>query len=248
MTRIVSRKPLPALIAAVLPATAALLSGFLFSGCGDTTSSGPEILLVDGVSVYLSEFEKELEYQLISARIAAEGAERTPGQVTTEELKAKIVNEMLIPLAVIKGHFKEHLPDLLKKMEDIRGAVKEDRSNFSTLSAEKSTPSTAKSGGRLGQLTRQSGQPYPIMQKTFSTDPGTISKPFVSLVGYHIVHAKQFIKGFSPAQDRMEAEQILLAWDGNEAFLQEILPGLVAGAKVEVVDPAFGPFVKKRAP
>ncbi len=248
MKRVVSRKPVPASFAAALLATAALLSGFLSSGCGNETSSGPEILIVDGISVYLSEFEKELEYQLISARIVEEGTEKTPGQVTLKELRTKIVNEMLIPLAVIKGHFKEQLPDLIRKAEGIRGAVKEDRSNFSTLSAKESTPSTAKSKGWLGQLTRQSGQPYPIMQNVFSTDPGTVSRPFISLVGCHMVHAKRFIKGFSPAQDRVEAEQILLAWDGNEAFLQEILPGLVARAKVEVVDPAFSALVKSQSP
>ena len=250
MNGIVSRKLLSPSRKLLSPslATVLLAAALLLSGCGDETPSGPEILRVDGVPVYLSEFEKELELQLIGARIVAEGAVKKPGELTREELKAKIVNEMLIPLAVVKGHFERQLLDLMKEARKIRGTVKEDRSNFSALSKKHSTPSTAKSGGRLGQLTRHSGQPYPVMQKVFNTDPGAVTKPFVSIVGCHVVHVKRFIKGFSPAQDRMEAEQVLLAWDGNEAFMQETLPGLVAGAKVEVVDPAFNVLVENRSP
>ncbi len=220
--------------------------GLVLAGCsGETADEGPVILRVNDIPITLTEFEKELEFQLTYTNLAVEGEVKKPGHFTLDEVKSRVINDMLIPFAVVRQAYAETIPELVSRAKAVRKQVKDDRSNFAALSAEHSTPSVAASKGRLGFFGRGSALPYPLPRNAYSMEPGTLSEPFLSLVGCYVVYVKKIEKGASDALDRLDASVILLAFDHNPEFLQKTLPDLVSQARVEIVDPALGVFVEK---
>jgi hypothetical protein len=236
----ISVLPLP--LAIVMPALAVLI--LLPAACSDGEAlDSPVILRVNGIPITLAEFEKEFYYERTFRKIVEEGEEKGPDKLTTGELRARIINESLVPFAVVRSAFKERIPELLKKARAIRAEIKEDRSNFGSLSAEHSAPSTARSRGRLGYFSRSGGLPYPVPQVAFSVPPEGLSEPFLSIIGCHILYVTRIVKGTTDSLDRVEAYHIFLPYVEDEAFLQNGLPRLVEEASIEVVDPAFAECV-----
>jgi len=219
----------------------------LLTACsGGGGDNGPVIVRVNDIPITLTEFEKELEFQLTYTNIVAEVEERSPGQYTLDEVKARVINDRLIPFAAVRHAFRDSIPALMKKAKAIRSEIKEDKSNFAALSAEHSTPSVARSKGRLGFFGRGSSLPYPLPQIAFAMEAGSVSEPFVSVVGCYIVYVKKIEKGTTDALDRLEAAIILLPFGDEADFIQKTLPDLVAKARVEVVDPSMAAHVRKR--
>ncbi len=220
--------------------------GLVLAACpGESDDEGPVILRVEDVPITLTEFEKELEFQLTYTNLVADGEEKRPGQFTLDEVKARVISDRLIPLAAVRHAFRDSIPELMKKAEAIRKEIKDDRSNFAALSAENSTLSVAASNGRLGFFGRGSGLPYPLPRRAYDLEPGSVSGPFVSVVGCYIVYVKKIEKGATDALDRLDAAVILLAFDDGPDFIQKTLPDLVSKARVEIVDPSMGAYLKK---
>jgi|GEM_PF-2533645 len=217
------------------------------AGCpGESAAPSRKILDVDGEPVTMREFEREFYFQLTYRHIIDENvvASNEPGQITREALKSKVLKESLIPFAAVKNAYRDRLPDLLDRAASIRAEIAADRSNFASLSANHSAPSTAESQGRLGFFGRSCGLPYPLPEKAFALEAGEVSEPFLSLVGCHILYVKSFVKGVTARQDRVEASHILLPYEDNDNFLHESLPRLTAAAQVQAVDPTFTELIR----
>ena len=240
------RQRIPTLLAA---AAACQILALLVAACGGKdTPESPVILRVNGTPVTLEEFDDQLSHELTFRKVVNEGEKTGPNELTMEELKARIINESLIPLAAVKSTFAETIPELLKKAESIRSKISKDRSNFGALSSEYSTPSTAASKGRLGFFSRSGGLPFPLTRVAFSMSPEEVSEPFLSLAGCHILYVKKIVEGANDALDRVEAHHILLTYVEDETFLQTGLPRLLKDVRIEVVDPAFEGYVDRGNP
>jgi len=225
---------------------ALLVPAMLLAACsGGDAPESPVILHANGIPVTLAEFEKEFYYELTFRKIAEEGEVTGPDRMTRNDLRARIINDALIPFAAVRSEYKDKIPEMLKKAEKIRAEIKEDRSNFGDLSAKHSAPSTARSGGRLGYFSRSGGLPYPVPRVAFSTPPEGVSDPFLSIVGCHIVYVKRIVEGATDFLDRVEAYHIFLPYTEDELFLQNGLPRLVEEAEIEVVDPDFADCIDR---
>lgn len=223
-----------------------LFLGLVLAACpGKSDDEGPVILRVNDVPITLTEFEKELEFQLTYTNLIAEGEEKKPGQFTLDDVKARVINDSLIPLAAVRHAYRDSIPELLEKAEAIRKEIKDDKSNFAALSAENSTTSVAASQGRLGFFGRGSTLPYPLPRLAYGMEPGSVSGPFVSVVGCYIVYVKKIEKGVTDSLDRLDASIILLAFDEEPDFLQKTLPDLVGNTRVEIVDPSMGAYLRE---
>lgn len=231
----------------LLPVICLILAGAAACNGGED-DPGPVILRVDGMEIGLKEFEREYYFRSAFTPIVEEGKKEAPNEFTADELRSRVLNGSIIPFAAVRQAYKDKIPEIMERAEEIHGRISEDKSNFSDLSAEHSTPSTASSKGRLGYFGRGAMLPYPLPQKAFSMKIGEVSEPFLSTVGCHILYITDIVEGVDRTQDRVEAYHILLAYEGRPDFIQTTLADLTAKARIEVVDAGFESLVERRNP
>jgi peptidyl-prolyl cis-trans isomerase SurA len=95
---------------------------------------------------------------------------------------------------------------LYKRMDSLYKVVSADKNAFSKIAAAYSEDvGTKDNGGELGYMTALQ-TPYVFENVVYSTQPGTISRPFRSPLGFHLV----YVKDKRPARGEVEVAQILI--------------------------------------
>ena len=217
------------------------------SACFGKGKADRVILEVNGEPVTLGQFQEELEYQKRFRELVRPGKKEpaSPTAITEAALKKEILNRMLIPMAVVRARYKDRIPALLEEARKIKALIAPGGGNFAEVAKKHSKDTNASRGGDLGYLPRV-GPPYPLSRIAFSAAEGTVTDPFLSLVGCHILFVQEKEKATVPSGDRVRVAHILLPYDEkNPAFLAELFEKEVPEAVVSVKDPAFAALVEK---
>lgn len=209
--------------------------------CSESGLNSPAVITVNGVAVTKAEFETQLDYELSYREIRQDG-DVTPGLLTTEELKTRIISRMLIPMAAVKSRYGDKIPGFMEQGEAIR--KKATPANFSDLAREHSKDSNAAEGGDWRTVTRYSLF-YPVTRLLFSAEEGDILGPVLSQAGCHLLYLQEKRKGMVPGDDTVRASHILLPYeDGRLDFIPTVINEITREAKIEILDPAFEPYVQ----
>ncbi|RMF10409.1 MAG: peptidylprolyl isomerase [Alphaproteobacteria bacterium] len=132
---------------------------------------------------------------------------------------------------------------LVKSEEDARDIVEQlaRGRDFAELAREKSAGPSKSQGGDLGYFTK--GQMVPEFEAAvLKLKKGEVSEPVKTQFGWHVIKLEDKREKQPPAFDQVK-ERIMSALVQQKA--QEVLKGLRASSKVEIVDPQVREAIEK---
>jgi len=218
---------------------------FFLDSCGNY--KGDIIVKVNTEPIFESDFNKELDYHLsfMDIDLQLEKSDKNPSRMTEDELKKHILSDMLIPMAAVKSKYKDKLDQIMTKANSIKDELEKNGNNF-----KKAVKIFGDDKGIINSSTiftyTRSSQKYPIPRTIFTAEKGALVGPFFSLIGCHIFYISDKVKGVIPSADAVRAAQILLPFEPDKPdYIATILPNITEGAKIEVLNSDFAPYVKR---
>ncbi len=190
---------------------------------------GHVILRVDGEEVTKADLDASVAYR--KTYVA--------GRSDADLARAAIEDE-LIPIAALKAKFKDRLPEMRKKVEEMRARVLAGEAFENVARAGSECPSSAQ-GGDLGFFPRTQMVP-PFARHAFTLRKGEVSETFVTVFGVHFLTVTDYKKGPTAGADEARASHVLVMFDKSPQFRNQ-LQAIQQGAKVEVVDAAYADLV-----
>ncbi len=185
-------------------------------------------LKMDTIASYKREYNK-YKNQLLVPYLKDENTEKDLVKEAYERLQ-KEVNASHILVRVDKNATPKDTLRAFTKINKARERVLNGE-DFSKVAKEMSEdPSAKKNGGKLGYFTAFQ-MVYPFETAAYTTPVGTVSKPFKTRFGYHIVQVNDLRK----AQGEVEVAHIMLkgVTPKNEAKIKTIKKELDKGANFE---------------
>ena len=116
-------------------------------------------------------------------------------------------------------------PDALqaaqRQAEEVRRRIAASELSFDAAAAEYSEAPTAKSGGKIGFITRHDSMPEPFAKAAFSLDKGQVSPPVTTSFGVHLIQCLEVKPGQRPWHDvreavKLSATEFLFDWIVNQ--------------------------------
>jgi parvulin-like peptidyl-prolyl isomerase len=142
----------------------------------------------------------------------------------------------LIKVRHIQAAFRDKLPALEKRAQEIYKKAIAEGVDFAKLAAENSDGPSKSDGGNLGYFARPNMVPS-FAARAFRMKLGEVSKPFPSIFGYHIIKVEGKLKGNSPVEDQVKARHILVIFTKDQNKTRSLAQEAAAGkAQVALVD------------
>jgi len=202
---------------------------------GATASGGPDraILRVNGEEVRKSELDAYVQY-LKSYESGAEGL-----------LIRDCIDFALIPMAVVRAHYRDRIPRLHEEMGKLRAEIDGGKPFAEVARRSSEDRVTAVNGGDLGTFGRKEMK-LPFARAAFTAEKGAVVGPVETPFGVHLLLVEDVTKGSTPAEDRVRVRHLLLSYDPQNANYWNQINELMDKAVVEVVDPVFQNAVPPR--
>lgn len=205
----------------------------------DLEKAANQIAAVHGEPVFRGDLEK-----MVAAR------RRYMKDARDESLAQFVLNQALLPRAAVLKSTGPQIPALFKRANDLRSQVISGQKTFEDLASNVSDdPSTKAFGGRF--------EANPMILNDFERatiqemKPGDISGPIATIQGVEILKLEAMQENPNdPTSAKVTIRRILLGYNFGVPFeqAQGQIQALIRGMQVEVLDPAYEPFVPPQLP
>ena len=185
------------------------------------------LLKINGVAIRASEINELVAYYRSC-------------QTGIADLQLTAAVNALLPLKVMSAHFKNDLPGMLDQIDAAYAAIVGGE-DFAAVVKRYSEDSEAPNAeGRYTFGRGRAVQPFDRL--SFSLPLNTLSHPFLSVYGFHLIEVLDYERAAKPADDRSTMRHILIMYPGMIAlekegkYVRTWIKEQVKAAKIEVVE------------